>query len=69
MLNPRLQQLTDSPFQRLRDLIDGVAPGGAGEPVSLALGEPRHPFPDFVAETVFASPEFPECLLLSFPPI
>ena len=50
MLNPRLQQLTDSPFQRLRDLIDGVAPGGAGEPVSLALGEPRHPFPDFVAE-------------------
>ncbi len=50
MLNPRLEQLTDSPFQRLRDLVDGVAPGGAGAPVSLALGEPQHPFPDFVAE-------------------
>ena len=50
MLNPRIGELTDSPFQRLRDLLDGTAPGGAGEPITLALGEPQHPFPDFVAE-------------------
>ena len=50
MLNPRLEQLTDSPFQRLRDLVAGVAPGGPGAPVSLALGEPQHPFPNFIAE-------------------
>ena len=48
MLNPRIGELTASPFQRLRDLLDGWAPGGAGRPITLALGEPQHPFPDFV---------------------
>ena len=35
-----------SPFQRLNDLLAGVAPGRA--PINLTVGEPRHPVPDFV---------------------
>ena len=36
-----------SPFQRLADLLAGVAPGRP--PIVMAVGEPRHPVPDFVA--------------------
>ncbi len=44
--------LIRSPFVRLRDLLRDVEPGA--EVVNLALGEPRHAMPDFVAETLHA---------------
>jgi len=49
MLNSRLDQLTDYPFQRLAALLSGP-PGEAA--LSMALGEPQHPLPGFVAEIV-----------------
>ena len=42
-----LGALVRSPFDRLRALLDGVAPGA--EPIDLSIGAPRHPMPDFVA--------------------
>jgi len=47
MHNDRLDQLTDYAFTRLRRLLDGVPPGDA-VPLDMALGEPRHPPPDFI---------------------
>src|SRR3989304_10614519 len=35
-----------SPFVRLNELLQGVAPGMP--PISMAVGEPRHPIPSFV---------------------
>jgi len=49
MHNARLDLLTDYPFQRLSDLIAGVAPG-ASEPIVMSIGEPQHKPPAFVAE-------------------
>ena len=34
-----------SPFVRLRELLDGIPPGKPA--ISLAVGEPQHPIPDF----------------------
>jgi N-succinyldiaminopimelate aminotransferase len=52
MRNSRLDLLTDYPFQRLADLLHGVAPGG--EPVIMSIGEPQHQPPAFVAEILAA---------------
>ena len=55
MLNPRLDQFTDFPFQRLRDLITDVEPPANLEPILLSLGEPQHGPPPMIAETVAAN--------------
>jgi len=49
MLNSRLNLLTDYPFQRLADLIAGVAPG-TSDPIIMSIGEPQHRPPAFVTE-------------------
>lgn len=46
----RFSDLPAYAWPRLRALLDPVEPGG--EPVNLTIGEPRHAFPDFVAETI-----------------
>ncbi len=48
----RFSDLPAYAWPRLRALLDPVDPGG--EPVNLTIGEPRHAFPDFVAETIAA---------------
>ncbi|MFZ2467261.1 MAG: aminotransferase class I/II-fold pyridoxal phosphate-dependent enzyme [Parvibaculum sedimenti] len=48
----RFETLPDGPFPRLNALIEGIAPGKA--PIVMSLGEPQHPFPDFVMETITA---------------
>ncbi len=53
MLNSRLERLTEFPFRRLAALLSGVAPGG--EVRDLALGEPQHPPPQILADTVAAN--------------
>src|SRR5580704_11161133 len=41
-----------SPFVRMRELLDGIP---AGKPaISLAVGEPQHPIPDFVGPVIAA---------------
>jgi len=48
----RFETLPDGPFPRLNALIEGIQPGKA--PIVMSLGEPQHPFPDFVMETIAA---------------
>lgn len=42
----RFSNLPDYAFPRLRKLLDPHAPGA--EPITMTIGEPRHPMPDFV---------------------
>ncbi|MEY4982704.1 MAG: hypothetical protein RIR62_970 [Pseudomonadota bacterium] len=42
----RFSNLPDYAFPRLRKLLDPHAPGA--DPVTMTIGEPRHPMPDFV---------------------
>ncbi len=46
MLNPRLDRLTDYPFQRLADLLGGPA---TPDSIVMSIGEPQHPPPAMVA--------------------
>src|SRR6202008_4473227 len=43
---PAPAQGPPSPFVRLRELLDGIAPGKPA--ISLAVGEPQHAIPPFV---------------------
>ncbi len=52
MLNPRVSDLPDYPFDRLRALLDGVAPPAGMTPLVLSVGEPRHSPPPMIAETL-----------------
>lgn len=66
--NQRLNQLPEHTWSRLRALLDGVPPGachGAGEPIDLSLGEPRHPMPDFVGDILREN----QALYAKYPPI
>jgi len=51
MVNPRLDLMTDYPFQRLTALLQGK-PGA--EPLVMSIGEPQHRPPAFVAEILAA---------------
>ncbi|HEY4635492.1 MAG TPA: aminotransferase class I/II-fold pyridoxal phosphate-dependent enzyme, partial [Rhodospirillales bacterium] len=52
MLNPRVSDLPDYPFDRLRTLLDGVEPPAGMKPLVLSVGEPRHSPPAMIAETL-----------------
>jgi N-succinyldiaminopimelate aminotransferase len=47
-MNPRLQSLHPYPFEKLRKLLDGVEPNAGLRHISLGIGEPRHPTPEFI---------------------
>lgn len=47
-MNPNLARLQAYPFERLRALLAGVTAPTALSAISLSIGEPRHPPPDFV---------------------
>lgn len=47
-MNPLLQRLQPYPFERLRRLFADVKPAPAHRPISLGIGEPKHPAPDFL---------------------
>ena len=50
MLNPRLDLLTDYPFDRLRALLGDVAPPDGVTPLTMTIGEPQHAPPALIAE-------------------
>lgn len=52
MLNERIAELTDYPFERLRALLGDSQPGPGMAPIAMSIGEPRHAPPPIVAETV-----------------
>jgi N-succinyldiaminopimelate aminotransferase len=47
-VNPHLDKLHPYPFERLRQLFDGVTPNAAYPAISLGMGEPKHPTPPFI---------------------
>lgn len=55
MRESRFDRLPPYPFPRLRALLGSTPPGAP--PISLALGEPRHPFPAFVTEALARTAE------------
>ncbi len=56
MLNPRLEQLSDYPFDRLRALLTDVEPAAGVTPLMLSVGEPRHAPPAWLADSLGAEP-------------
>lgn len=54
-MNPLLSRLQPYPFERLRQLVQGVTPSPAHSPISLGIGEPKHPTPAFIREALAAS--------------
>ncbi len=47
-MNPLLSHLQPYPFERLRALFADITPNPAHAPISLGIGEPRHPTPEFI---------------------
>ncbi|MEJ8853593.1 succinyldiaminopimelate transaminase [Variovorax robiniae] len=53
-MNPLLNKLQPYPFERLRQLFANVTPNPALPPISLGIGEPKHPTPDFIKHALTA---------------
>ena len=51
-MNPLLKRLQPYPFERLRQLFQGVQPNPSLRPISLGIGEPRHATPLFVKDAL-----------------
>jgi N-succinyldiaminopimelate aminotransferase len=54
-VNPLLDQLQPYPFEKLRQLLAGVTPNPAYRPISLGIGEPKHPTPEFIRQALSAN--------------
>lgn len=54
-MNPLLDKLHPYPFERLRALTKDIAPNPAYRPISLGIGEPKHPAPKLIEEALMAS--------------
>lgn len=65
MLNPRLDTLSDYPFRRLAGLLAPVEPAHGRRPVDLSIGQPMHPVPALLVETLRAN----EHLWGRYPPV
>ena len=51
-VNPHLDKLQPYPFEKLRQLFAGVTPNAAYSPISLGIGEPKHPTPAFIEKAL-----------------
>ncbi len=54
-MNPDLARLQPYPFEKLRALCAGVTPDAGSTPISLQIGEPKHPTPAFIKEALTRS--------------
>jgi len=51
-VNPHLDRLHPYPFEKLRQLFAGVTPNPEYKPISLGIGEPKHPTPAFIQKAL-----------------
>jgi N-succinyldiaminopimelate aminotransferase len=51
-MNPRLRLLQPYPFERLRQLFSDVKPRSDLRPISLGIGEPKHPAPALLKQAL-----------------
>ena len=54
-MNPLLSRLQPYPFERLKQLFAGVTPNPDFKPISLGIGEPKHPTPQFIKDALTAN--------------
>jgi N-succinyldiaminopimelate aminotransferase len=67
-MNPLLSRLQPYPFERLRQLFAGVTPAPEHRPISLGIGEPKHPTPAFIKQALGGAMEVPGSDLSGYPP-
>ena len=53
-MNPGFSSLQPYPFERLRALYEPLTPADKS-PINLSIGEPKHPTPDFIQQTLIES--------------
>jgi N-succinyldiaminopimelate aminotransferase len=53
--NPLLDKLHPYPFERLRALNAGIQPNPSYRPISLGIGEPKHPAPKLIEDALMAN--------------
>jgi len=51
-MNANLSRLQPYPFQKLAALLAGITPDAALRPISLSIGEPKHPTPQFIRDAL-----------------
>ena len=51
-VNPLLEKLQPYPFEKLRRLFADVTPERSYRPISLGIGEPKHPTPAFIQKAL-----------------
>ena len=51
-MNPNLDLLHSYPFEKLSQLFKGLTPPAELKPIAFSIGEPKHPAPSFVLETI-----------------
>ncbi|MGI4846870.1 MAG: succinyldiaminopimelate transaminase [Janthinobacterium lividum] len=51
-MNPLLARLQPYPFEKLRQLFSGITPSARFAPISLGIGEPKHPTPAFIKQAL-----------------
>lgn len=51
-VNPLLDKLQPYPFEKLKKLFADVTPDPAYRPISLGIGEPKHPTPAFIKQAL-----------------
>lgn len=51
-MNSRLNQLQLYPFQKLKQLFEGITPNPDYSPIGLHIGEPKHATPNFIRQTL-----------------
>ncbi|MEY4737633.1 MAG: hypothetical protein RL302_1952 [Pseudomonadota bacterium] len=66
-MNPNLLQLQAYPFERLRKLFATVTPNPAYRPISLGIGEPRHPTPALIKQAYCDAIMAPDGGLSTYP--
>jgi len=55
IMNPDLDRLQSYPFQKLNVLLEGATPNPQYKPVSLYIGEPKHPTPPLIRQAIVDS--------------
>ncbi len=53
-MNPDLNKLQPYPFEKLAQLKAGIVPPQELSPISLSIGEPRHPTPELISQALIA---------------
>ncbi|MDG1473287.1 MAG: succinyldiaminopimelate transaminase, partial [Porticoccaceae bacterium] len=51
-MNSNLDKLQPYPFERLAELKSGIVPPSHLNHISLSIGEPKHPAPEFVKQVI-----------------